>query len=80
VDSTLTHHPRAARLQSHFSDTFDSKKKPKKLEIAPQLGQVFLELDFDDGTTRDFSVSPTQVCFLSLSLYKCGAVSVLTAV
>lgn len=61
VDSTITHHTRAARLQSRFSDTFDDIKKPKKLEIAPQLGQVFLDLDFDDGTTREFSVSPTQV-------------------
>ena len=61
VDSTITHHPRAARLQSKFADTFDEIKKPKKLEIAPQLGQVMLDLDFDDGTTREFSVSPTQV-------------------
>ena len=64
VESTITHHARAARLQAHYSDTFDNAKKPKKLEIAPQLGQVFLDLDFDDGTTREFSVSPTQVTFL----------------
>lgn len=67
VDSTLTHHTRAARLQAHFSDTFDEIKKPKKLEIAPQLGQVFLDLDFDDGTTREFSVSPTQVRLIHMS-------------
>lgn len=67
LDSTITHHTRAARLQARYSDTFDSIKKPKKLEIAPQLGQVFLELDFDDGSTREFSVSPTQVrAFLAL--------------
>ena len=67
VDSTLTHHTRAARLQTTFTDTFDNIKKPKKLEIAPQLGQVFLDLDFDDAT-REFSVSPTQV-YTSLLTY-----------
>jgi hypothetical protein len=61
VDSSITHHPRAASLQALYTSTFDHMKKPKKLEVAAQLGQVFLELDFDDGTTREFTVSPTQV-------------------
>lgn len=61
IESTLSHHPRAACLQDKYTSTFDSIKKPKKLEVAAQLGQVFLDLDFDDGTTREFSVSPTQV-------------------
>ena len=65
LESTISHHPRASRLQNEFSETFDDIKKPKKLEVAPQLGQVFLELDFNDGTTCEFSVSPTQVAQLA---------------
>ncbi len=39
-------------------------KKPRALQLAPQLGSVELELRFDDGATRFFTVTPLQATLI----------------
>ena len=40
---------------------YASLKKPRKLEVAKSLGTVEIELSFEDGSTRSFTVNPVQV-------------------
>ena len=48
-----------------FTDTFAIVKKPKTLSILPQLGQVTIDLEFDDGTIREYIVNPVQVSIVT---------------
>eukprot|EP01039_Chlorochromonas_danica_P006937 gene6937-7676_t len=46
-------------LESYLN-TYAGLKKPRKLALLPQLGSVDLELNFDDGSVRAFTVTPLQ--------------------
>lgn len=53
-----------AAYQANYADV----KKPRKLHVASQLGLVDIDLQFDDGTVRNFLVTPVQaslIMFLS---------------
>lgn len=62
--TTFKHHPIAQTLLEQYRNAFVTVKKPRKLEVVPHLGNVSIDLEFDDGTTREFSVSPIQVLLL----------------
>jgi len=47
-------------------------KKPRHLLPAPSLGSVDLSLDFDDGSTRRFTVTPTQASIVLLLVDAAG--------
>jgi anaphase-promoting complex subunit 2 len=53
-------HPQLDQKLKRYSDEYSILKKPRKLNVLPQLGQVELTLDFEDGSSRDFVVSPLQ--------------------
>jgi hypothetical protein len=57
----MTYHPEAARLLAEYQDTYAVLKKPRRLHPAHTLGQVEVDLDFADGASRTFLVSPMQV-------------------
>lgn len=44
----------------NYLNTYADLKKPRKLALLPQLGSVDLELNFDDGSVRAFTVTPLQ--------------------
>ncbi len=49
---------------AEFQSTYSTLKKPRKLFMVPNIGQVVLDLDFEDGSSRRFTVTPLQVeCF-----------------
>ena len=52
------HHRGLSVVLSLYEETYASLKKPRRLHAVPELGQVDLELHFDDGSTRKFSVLP----------------------
>ena len=54
-------HPTIDQKLKEYCDEYSILKKPRKLNILPQLGVVELDLEFDDGTVRTFSVTPLQV-------------------
>jgi hypothetical protein len=54
-------HPRAARRLDEYVAAFEMLKKPRKLKPVAQLGQVDLDLHFEDGSTRQFSTTPLLV-------------------
>ena len=58
------HHEMAQKYIDEYENAYAELKKPRKLENAPQLGIVDLDLDFDDGTTRTFSVTPVQATLI----------------
>jgi hypothetical protein len=66
---TLAYHPQAAALLEQFQSTYADLKKPRKLQPAHTLGQVELELDFADGSSRSFAVTPLQVSSCITYLY-----------
>lgn len=43
-----------------YKDTYTTLKKPRKLYPVQSIGQVEIELDFSDGSTRLFVVNPIQ--------------------
>lgn len=47
-----------------YEDIYANLKKPRKLHIMPQLGQVDLELTFNDGSCRVFAVSLMQATII----------------
>ena len=61
-------HPSLDQKLKTYSEEYSVLKKPRKLNLLPQLGQVELTLDFEDGTSRDFCVTPLQVCPFCLCL------------
>ena len=62
--SELTLHRIAQDAIKEYSDTFSSVKKPRHLTSASLLGTVDLSLDFNDGSTRFFRVSPPQASLI----------------
>ena len=57
----LVYHPRIATMLGEYQETFGVLKKPRRLHPAQQLGQAELQLDFEDGASRTFLVTPVQV-------------------
>eukprot|EP01041_Mallomonas_annulata_P004911 gene4911-9792_t len=83
----LNLHPAAAAIITRYQDTYAVLKTPRKLRPLSQLGRVDLDLEFDDGVTRTFSVTPMQatlIMYLSdasksaMSLVDLASVSELT--
>jgi hypothetical protein len=63
---TFAHHPSALKALTEYQDAYAALKKPRKLHSAHQLGLVDVELDFDDGSSRSFTVTPAQVWLVQL--------------
>eukprot|EP00605_Chrysophyceae_sp_TOSAG23-4_P002667 GSChrysophyteH1.ASY1.ANO1.2943.1 assembled CDS len=59
-EDSLTLAPTAHASVQRYLDIFKQVKKPRHLVLAPQLGSVELQLDFDDGSVRHFTVSTAQ--------------------
>lgn len=57
-------HPRAARWVEAYQAAYTALKKPRALRLLPAAGQVELELDFEDGSSRSFLVSPVQASLI----------------
>lgn len=62
--SQIKHHPAASDRLTEYMDSYSVLKKPRKLLLQPHLGSVDLDLDFDDGSTRHFSVNPVQASLI----------------
>jgi anaphase-promoting complex subunit 2 len=60
----VLHHPTALALMDSYNDAYHSLKKPRKLHPLPLLGHVDVDLDFDDGSSRSFSVKPIQATLI----------------
>jgi len=58
--SALKHHPQLDGRIKQFGQVFENLKKPRKLLPLSGLGQADLELGFEDGSVRSFSVTPAQ--------------------
>lgn len=58
---TFVLHPVAAELLEEYQKSYTELKKPRKLNVFQHYGQVLLELAFDTGSSKIFSVSPLQV-------------------
>ena len=65
---TMTLHADAATTLARYMDTYALLKRPRKLKPMLQLGRVELQLDFNDGSSRTFSVTPVQVSIAGLTL------------
>lgn len=61
-DDELTLHPAIESEIKRYCDTFTALKKPRGLHPMSRAGLVEVELAFDDGVCRLFTVSPLQVC------------------
>ena len=59
-EDSLTLAPMALASVQRYLDIFKQVKNPRHLVLAPQLGSVELQLDFDDGSVRHFTVSTAQ--------------------
>jgi anaphase-promoting complex subunit 2 len=64
VQEEIKHHPDALALLREYESCYAELKKPRKLHPVNRLGRVQLELSFDDGCTRDFSVNPVQATLI----------------
>jgi hypothetical protein len=60
----FVHHPLAQEAISTYEKAYSELKKPRKLVGLPQLGLVDMDLEFDDGSIRNFSVSPVQATLI----------------
>lgn len=56
----LTLPPRIAKSVASYQSAYATAKKPRKLHVVPQLGLVDIDLEFDDGSVRNFLVTPVQ--------------------
>lgn len=54
-------HARIDEVVNKFCETFSVLKKPRKLKPLHNVGIVELQLSFDNGVERSFSVTPIQV-------------------
>jgi len=61
---SLTLPPPAAAALSAYQARYAAAKKPRKLHVASQLGLVDIDLQFDDGTVRNFLVTPVQASLI----------------
>ena len=57
-------HPDASALIDMYHCIYQDIKKPRKLNIFNHIGQVYLELEFDNNSIRKFSVSPIQATLI----------------
>jgi anaphase-promoting complex subunit 2 len=75
----LTLPPRIAKSVASYQSAYATAKKPRKLHVAPQLGLVDIDLEFDDGSVHNFLVTPVQA---SLAMFLAeeggGGVALLT--
>ncbi|CAM9102975.1 unnamed protein product [Ectocarpus fasciculatus] len=62
--SSVKHHSVLENKIKEYCEVFEVLKKPRKLHPIAELGQTDLELCFDDGSTRQFSVSPVQASLI----------------
>lgn len=60
----VKHHAAIENRIKQFSETFELLKKPRKFHPLSELGQTDLELNFDDGSTRSFTVTPVQASLI----------------
>lgn len=65
-EESFKHHPVIKSKIKQYCDVFEDLKKPRKLKPVAELGQADLELTFDDGSTRTFTVSPVQATLILL--------------
>lgn len=63
-DNSVKHHPILQNKIKQYSEVFETLKKPRKLYPVTEMGQVDLDLNFDDGSTRSFSVTPAQASLI----------------
>ena len=63
-DNSVRHHSLLENKIKEYCEVFEVLKKPRKLHPIAELGQTDLELCFDDGSTRQFSVSPVQASLI----------------
>lgn len=64
-DVSFRFHPKIQVQLSQYLDEYAVLKKPRKLHPIPNAGSVELDLDFSDGSTRQFIVSPFQANLIS---------------
>ena len=55
-----------ASLHTEVAQKYAEKKKLRRFALVPQQGQVTLELEFADGSSRPFQVRPLQAAIISL--------------
>jgi hypothetical protein len=65
-----THHPLVSEYLAAFENSYAAIKKPRKIHPISHIGSVEVELSFDDGSIRSFSVLPIQVNYLLIIIYK----------
>ena len=61
---SAVNHPKAQNILNSYESTYANLKKPRKLHPVGQLGQVSLDLTFDDDTTRSFTCLPIQATLI----------------
>ena len=62
---SIEHHPSISSRLKCYESTYADLKKPRKLYPIRERGQVDLELSFQDGSTRSFTVLPLQASLIS---------------
>jgi hypothetical protein len=58
---TFQYHETLTTLLQKYQGSYEIMKKPRKLHLVPSIGQVEVELCFNDGCVRSFLVTPIQV-------------------
>ena len=58
---TFQYHKTLTTLLQKYQGSYEIMKKPRKLQLVPSIGQVEVELCFNDGCVRSFVVTPMQV-------------------
>jgi anaphase-promoting complex subunit 2 len=59
-DDVFKLHPAVEKQVNRYFDTYKELKKPRELTLMPCGGSVQLDLDFEDGSRRNFVCSPLQ--------------------
>lgn len=59
-ENQMNYHDEIQGLINAYHNAYCVLKKPRKLHTIPALGVCDLELEFDDGSIRNFTVSPLQ--------------------
>lgn len=65
----IYYHPDIKQLVRQYSVAYTVLKKPRRLHPLPMAGRVELQLDFEDGSLRNFVVTPIQVSNRALVVY-----------
>ena len=61
---TFQYHKTLTNFLQKYQGSYEIMKKPRKLQLIPSIGQVEVELNFDDGCVRSFLVTPLQVMII----------------